>query len=308
MTIRSLCVVKDEADVLAQTLTSALNWSDEILILDNGSTDGTWELVTELAAHDPRVVAVGREERPFFDDIRVSLFDARKDSAVDGDWWCRLDADEFYVDDPRKVLASVAEEDFSVWSASLSYYFTDRDAARYESDASAFADEVPVQERCRYYLNHWSEPRFFRHVPGLSWRVGDGGFPRTLWQRKASPHRIVLKHFAYRSPEQIQRRLDARRISFAEHPEFSHEAVVDWADAVASIRRNGRFAGTPGTVIPTDWRARIVSAAALDYDAHDGRFVLNEHLMPPLPHPQTATARLTSRVRGLARKVRARTI
>ncbi|MGO4535822.1 glycosyltransferase family 2 protein [Leifsonia sp. 2MCAF36] len=306
MTIRSLCVVKDEADVLTQTLTSALQWSDEILVLDNGSTDGTWELVTELAAREPRVIAVGREERPFFDDIRVSLFDARKDSAVEGDWWCRLDADEFYVDDPRAVLAAVAPGDFSVWSASLSYYFTDRDAARYESNPAAFADDIPVEDRCRYYLNHWSEPRFFRHLPGLSWRVGDGGFPRALWDRTASPQRIVLKHFAYRSPQQIQRRLDARRISFAEHPEFSHEAVVDWAEAVAGIRRTGRFAGTPGAAIPADWKARIVSADALDYDAQDGHFVLNEDLMPPLPHPRTAAARLNTKLRGLARKVRAR--
>jgi glycosyltransferase involved in cell wall biosynthesis len=305
--IRALCVVKDEADILGQTLTSALRWCDEILVLDNGSTDGSWELVTALAAEQPKIVPIGRNTQPFFNDIRIELFRARKDAARDGDWWCRLDADEFYVDDPRAFLASVPERDFSVWSASLSYYFTDVDAARYAIDPSSFDDDVPIEEKCRYYINHWSEPRFFRHIPGLSWRVGDGGFPKTLWDRPASTSRILLKHFAYRSPEQIQRRLDARRANPAGHPEFSHEAVVDWADAVAGIRSNRRFVGTPGGFIPGTWTARVVPAAALDFDAHDGTYIVNDDLMPPLPSRSSGVSRMSSRVRTTCRRLLAGT-
>jgi glycosyltransferase involved in cell wall biosynthesis len=305
MMIRALCVVKDEADVLGQTLISALRWCDEILVLDNGSTDGSWELVLALAAGQPKIVPIGRDRRPFFDDIRIELFRARVDAAQEGDWWCRLDADEFYVDDPRTILAVVPDADFSVWSASLSYYFTDVDAARYLEDPGAFDDDISVEDKCRYYINHWSEPRFFRQVPRLSWRVGDGGFPQTLWDRPVSKRRILLKHFAYRSPAQIQRRLDARRVSLAEHPEFSHEAVVDWADAVAGIRRTGRFSGTAGVAIPDSWTSRVVTAAALDFDAHDGTYVVNEGIMPPLPEPRSGVSRLGSRVRSFGRRVRA---
>ncbi len=305
--IRALCVVKDEADILGQMLTRALAWCDEILVLDNGSTDGTWELVNRLAESHPAIVPVGRDTRPFFDDIRVELFRAREREAKPGDWWCRLDADEFYVDNPREVLAAIPAGDFSVWSASLSYYFTELDANRYAENPDAFDDNVPIDEKCRYYINHWSEPRFFRHTQGLSWRVGDGGFPQALWDRPASKRRILLKHFAYRSPTQIQRRLDARRESFAEHPEFSHEAVVDWADAVAGIRRNGGFVGTPGDSIPEFWTARVVPAAALDFDAHDGIFVVNDDLMPQLPSPRSGISRLSSRVRTFGKRILAAT-
>ena len=50
MKIHGLCLVKNEADVLQETLVSALHWCDDhIYVFDNGSNDGTWELVQELA-------------------------------------------------------------------------------------------------------------------------------------------------------------------------------------------------------------------------------------------------------------------
>src|ERR1700751_529863 len=47
--IHALCLVKNEVDVLQESLISALNWCDQIYIFDNGSNDGTWELVQKLA-------------------------------------------------------------------------------------------------------------------------------------------------------------------------------------------------------------------------------------------------------------------
>lgn len=299
MTIRALCVMKNEADVIEQTLLDALRWCDVVYVLDNGSDDGGWERVRLLAGENPAIVAHGRDERPFTDDIRAVLFDAYASQARPGDWWCRLDADEFYLDDPREVLAAVDADAFSVWSASLSYYFTDEDAARFAADPGAYADDVPVEEKIRYYLNHWSEPRFFRHETGLRWREGDGGYPATLWARAASPRRIRLRHFPYRSPGQIQRRLDARGASL----EFAHENVGGWADAVAGIRASGAFVGG-GVATGASWHDRVVAASALDYDAHDGTFVINERLMPPLPEPLPWSRRWVAGARSFARRLR----
>ena len=49
MKIHGLCVVKNEADIIEQTLRSAATWCDWIYVLDNGSSDGTWEKVQRLA-------------------------------------------------------------------------------------------------------------------------------------------------------------------------------------------------------------------------------------------------------------------
>lgn len=303
MSIRALCVIKDEVDVIEQCLGAAEVWCDEIYVLDNGSGDGSWESVISLAASHPRIVPFGRDLSPFRDSIRAQIFRAIASTAVAGDWWCRLDADEFYADDPRTFLASTPDNYFSVWSKSLSYYFTDVDAAHFFDRPEDFADHVPVAEKCRFYLNHWSEPRFFRHDRRLRWHERDGGFPAALWSRPASPHRILLQHYPYRSPAQIQNRLDARRSS----AEFSHEAVSNWAGAVAGIRATGCFVGIPTAGVSESWRDRIVPATALDYDAHDGNFVLNERLMPQIPNPIGPIARWERTARTALRRPRATT-
>lgn len=283
MKIRALCVMKNESDVIVQSLTHALEWCDEIFVLDNGSNDGGWEKVQALSHLEPQIKLAGQDVRAFHDGIRAQIFNAYNANARRGDWWCRLDADEFYIDNPRELLSSIPEKYFSVWSASISYYFTEVDAAIYYLNPEQYGDDISVHNKCRYYLNHWSEPRFFRHIPGLRWKPSDGGYPRTLWSYPPAPTRIRLKHFAYRSPQQIQKRLDSRREQASHGNEFSHETILDWGQAVANIRARGKFEGTEGGLVPTSWKERIVPSSALDFDSGDGLLVLNEALMPRLP-------------------------
>ena len=39
--IYSLLLVKNEADIIRSSLMSAVQWSDKVIVMDNGSTDGT---------------------------------------------------------------------------------------------------------------------------------------------------------------------------------------------------------------------------------------------------------------------------
>jgi hypothetical protein len=163
-----------------------------------------------------------------------------------------------------------------VWGASFQFYFTDRDLARYEEDPAAYADDVPVGEKCRWYLNNWSEKRFFRYVPGLEWT--DGAWPRGIYDA-TYPRRIRLKHYQYRSPQQIQRRLDDRRN--ASSANFSHERAADWEAAIIGRGAPRRSSGSER--LPESWRERVVDAANLSWDAHDGLYVVNESILPPIP-------------------------
>src|SRR5687768_2343461 len=105
MRIYGLCVVKNECDIIEQALRAASVWCDAIYVLDNGSTDGTWERVQDLARDLPKVIPFLKDSRPFDDGIRNVIFRQYRSRAKADDWWCILDADEFYIDDPREFLA-----------------------------------------------------------------------------------------------------------------------------------------------------------------------------------------------------------
>lgn len=277
MRIHGLTLVKNEADVIAQSLVAAVAWADLVYVYDNGSEDGTWDIVRDLAATHPEITPYKQEARPFGQFLRRELFETYRENAAPGDWWCILDADEFYIDDPRRFLAEVPERFGEVWSASFEYYFTDVDAARYEQDPGAYADGVPVEQKCRYYLCNWSEPRFFRDTARLVWQAG--AWPERLGP--PYPRRIRLKHFQYRSPQQIQRRIDTRREALAGGA-FLHEMLPDWRRAVLDPR-NADLAASDPTNAPRTWRDRVLDASLLVEDRGGGDYVIEEAALPPIP-------------------------
>jgi len=210
------------------------------------------------------------------------------------------------VDDPREFLTDVGPNDGCVWYASLSFYFSTEEARRYRANPADFADGVPITDKCRHYFNHWSELRFARHEAMDPWPPGRLGWPEGIERRVRTHHRRILcRHFPYRSPEQIERRL-ATRAPSALTGQFSHEGLKDWRATVdpVSIRkhkwRKMEYVAD-ATELELGWESRVIDAEHLVYDAHDGRFVLNENLMPPIPGSVRALARGASwRARRLA--------
>ena len=102
--------------------------------------------------------------------------------------------------------------------------------------------------------------RFYRHRPGLVWDQGSA--PRHLGV--VHPRRIRFKHYQYRSPPQIQLRLDTRRLAMQQGCE--------------------NFAAYSSE---TDWRAKVVPAATCRQAASPADYVIDEaaiprHLEPPL--------------------------
>jgi Glycosyl transferase family 2 len=278
MLFHGMSLVKNESDVIEQSLVAAATWADFIYVYDNASDDGTWEIVCDLAATHPQIVPYKQDATPYRQSLRGELFERYR--GAPGDWWGILDADEFYIDDPRRFLTAVPERFGEIWSASFEYYFTDVDAARYEEDPAAYADDVPVGDKCRHYINNWSEPRFFRDTERVEW--DKGGWPEGLGP--AYPERIRLKHYQYRSPQQIQRRIDSRRGAL-ERGSFMHEMLPNWRQAILRPL-DVDFAAADPAYAPTTWRDRVVEASLLTQDRGD--YVVDEVALPPIPRARPA--------------------
>lgn len=265
MKIYCICVVKNEADIIKQTLSAAAAWADRIFVYDNGSTDDTVEIVRRLAATTPVVQLYKVEDRTYSRALRREPFLDFRHQCEAADWWCILDSDEIYPYSPRTFLHSVPLVYQIVWSISIQYFLTDEDLRRYQKNPSLFADDVPVEKKVRYYTANWSEARFFRYDSKLLWPEGYA-FP---FAGAVYPKRLPVKHYQHRSPAQLERRIAVRKaVREAGIDAFSHERST------------------------VSWRSAVKPTAQLHFDRGDGQFVIDEALLPRLP----LTARLPPRL------------
>lgn len=228
MTIHGITLVKNEDDILLHTLKDAARWCDRILIYDTGSTDRTWDLIRSLASKLDNVVPFRRDNVPFNDSLRATVFNHYRHLASPGDWWCRLDADELYLDDPRQFLSQVPIRHHVVWAKHIQFYLTIEDLQQSNGDKQLEAPwGLP-----RYYKADASEARFFRHRDGLVWPL-NAAWPRHMGV--VHPNRIRVKHYKYRSPGQIQKRLSTRKEAAAHGwRHFVQTDVESWIALLAA--------------------------------------------------------------------------
>lgn len=275
--IHAIMTVKNEADIVASTLESAAGWADNIFVLDNGSEDGTAEIVRDAAARLSNVRFCGIDRTPFHDGLRARVFEQHRHRARVGDWWCRLDADEIALCDPRTVLDRVDRRHNSVQGLLFQFYLTRADADAYERDPEGWL-ALPLQSRIRHYASNWAEIRFVRHERGIRWR--DTPWPIGL--RRTFPERVPFRHYQVRSPEQLATRLTTRSGSplwqhHNEHPEFYEPALP----------------GAPAYV------AALARADGLLVDGGTADLPPTPQVMPPLPPEPTLGRRALDRLLGV---------
>jgi len=238
MKIHCICLVKDEEDILEQTINSALNWADHIYIADNGSSDKTPQIIDMLTDNIRVFKITGFENVRYRVSLWGLIFNQVKAVSKPGDWWCRLDADEFYFDNPKNFLASMPKQIDTVWSSHYSYQFSDVDFEKYQENPHSFL-ATPITDRIKHYLNSGGEVRFAKHRFPFYWR---GAWPNLRFC--ASTRRIRIKQYQYRSPDQILTRLKNRQNL---NRSFTHEDMSG--------------------VDPQEWLSqRIRSSEKLDYD------------------------------------------
>jgi glycosyltransferase involved in cell wall biosynthesis len=246
-------VVQNEGDIIEELLDSlrALDVFDAIFFYDLGSDDDTFRKALRYGdlLHQPRVVA-----EPYSETLRQRLMLEHRELYRPGDWLALIDADEFYEEDPRELIPIAEREGAdSISTFQAEFQFTDRDLAAFDTEDPT----QPIRARRRYYAIDWTEPRFFRYF---------GDWQR--WPRRANPcsRRFLNRHYQYRTPEQIQRRIEtrimARNRTDGRPDQFKWPQVFSdsWRDYVAPHRfwhfddGNGLRFGFPPGVLVSDLR------------------------------------------------------
>jgi hypothetical protein len=117
---------------------------------------------------------------------------------------------------------------------------------------------------------------------------------------------VLVRHFPYRTPAQIDRRLAARGRDATTRAAFAHENGRAWVQAILDSRSDSSALADLAEAPASSWHDRVVPAAALDYDDHSGAFVINEHLMPSIPAPRRLLPRPVDRLqRAVVRRATA---
>jgi hypothetical protein len=235
----AILVTKDDADVIVEVVRHAASFCDKIIQLDNCSTDGTWELMGELEAAEPdRFVRLRQFDEPFFDGIRAEVYNAYRTELGPDGWWMMLAPDELMDRDPRSWLREAdgaGADALMCWMAQ--FVFTRGDRRRWE--AGLVDPLAPVAQRIRSYRVDWREFRFFRNEPELEWVDPDLYLPKPEWDYRLHKGKGMLRHYQFRSPDQIQHRLDLRR------GRFRHVTSQSWVDEVRPAWKYARYRGRP---------------------------------------------------------------
>lgn len=209
--IYGIMLVRDEDDIIEEVLRHAATFCEHIWVGDTGSTDATWEIVSALDGEYDNISAEFHQPLVFHQGIRSIIFDKYRHLFADGDWICKLDADEIYAVDPRRFIA-----DHVRWHESAIYlqwyYFrlTDRDVEAWERGDETVADRArSVVDRRRYYqMSVWSELRMFRYRRTMQW----GPYCALPWNvGYPARARVPILHYPHRDPLQMAKRFALRR-------------------------------------------------------------------------------------------------
>jgi len=196
MIIYAAMCVKNEADIVRETIAHALRWVDAIFVIDNGSDDDTFKILREF---DERVVVLGSFYGEFREGLKSIPFNWVNTSRVypRADWWCILDADEIYYEDPRQFLSKIPPQFGRVCTNTVEFI--------------GLKDGMPpsVAENYSHYVPlNWSESRFYRNARSLKWNNYKDNGPSGVG---ATYHfRLKVLHFPFRSSAQIEKRMSVR--------------------------------------------------------------------------------------------------
>lgn len=193
MATAGVSMVKDEADIVAGTLLHMAEEVDFLLVADNGSTDGTREILAELADRLPLTV-VDDPEVGYFQSFKMSRL-AEQAACRGATWIVPFDADELWFA-PQRISDLLADTDAGIVEAAL-----------FNHIATALDPSGPDPFRTMEWRQRspGALPKVaFRWESGAEIHQGNHGV--TIPSDPISAPGLEIRHFPMRSPEQLVRK------------------------------------------------------------------------------------------------------
>jgi glycosyltransferase involved in cell wall biosynthesis len=206
-----VCFVKNEEDIIVDSVTHAAQFCDKVFVVDNASTDRTWDVVKELNLGN--VVPICSKDFLFRDHLRLRFMDTKKEELGTNNWWYMFDADEFLFEDPFSAIAVAEEEGADCIGVEIINFLLTKDEAN-EGNKSCRQESW---RDCKYYVPYASGTvKLFKNTRYIDY----GTYAYIpLGLTKECSRRLIMKHYPHRSLAQLAKRVDIRY----GNPEFESE-------------------------------------------------------------------------------------
>jgi glycosyltransferase involved in cell wall biosynthesis len=201
----------NEADIIGSVVGDLVNQGIDVYLLDDGSTDGTAEIVERYRGRG--VVGVERLQRPEVDGggrfgwERILCRKAQLAHELDADWFIHHDADEFR-ESPwpgmslRDGIAWVDRLGFNAIDFVCLNFWPDHDGFRNGNDVrDAFTRFAPAEPYDRLQIRCWKK------TEGPLDLATTGGHEARFPSRRVFPVRFILRHYPIRSQSHGERKV-----------------------------------------------------------------------------------------------------
>ena len=157
--------VSDYIEVCIQSAISQSLHEIEIIIIDAGSTDGTWEIERAYAEKDNRIILLKSEKRSYGYQCNKAI------DIAQGEYVAILETDDYVVPQMYERLYRVAKENNCDYvKADYDAYFTQKDGARFFLHRKTFATDD--------YYEKTITPRMIPEVAFSDWYLWQGVYKR----------------------------------------------------------------------------------------------------------------------------------
>lgn len=228
MAVFGITLVRDEADIIAETVGHMLGQVDHVIVLDNGSVDGTREILDELG------VEVIDDREPAHYQSRKASWLAAEAASRGADWVLPFDSDELWLSPHGRIADVLSDCPATVADAALyNHVATGHDPAGTPVERMGWRTRDPLglpKVACR---------------PSLPVTIAEGNHAAHYPQIEIARGLLEVRHYPYRSADQFLSKVrnGAAALAATDLPESVGE---HW-------RMYGRMLGEHGPDAVRDW-------------------------------------------------------